>query len=80
MCVEGGFFFSKSVSVTSRLLARWEYLNFTNVTTKFLNVPTPLLLEVTFFKNCLIEHIRYALNYLAKEKCLQENMNIFSYT
>ena len=53
MCVEGRFFFSKSVSVTSRLLARWEYLNFTNVTTKFLNVPTPLLLEVTFFQELL---------------------------
>ena len=25
MCVEGGIFFSKSVSVTPRLLERWEY-------------------------------------------------------
>ena len=25
MWVEGGFFFSKSVSVTSRLKERWEY-------------------------------------------------------
>ena len=25
MCAEGGFFFSKAISVTSRLLERWEY-------------------------------------------------------
>ena len=35
MCVEGGIFFSKSISVTLRLLERWEYLIATVMTSFF---------------------------------------------
>ena len=30
MCVEGGFFFLKSISVTPGLLERWEYIDISN--------------------------------------------------
>ena len=49
MCVEGGFFFSKSISVTSRLLERWEYL------TKRVGAQWLTILFIVFFYCVLSE-------------------------